>query len=88
MSSSTTHGETRDPSAKSPSSTCWRSFWRATERMRYPTGPVYRMLLLTGLRLNEAAQLYLPFDAIEREAEHVLQEVIPGGRFEPLDTLR
>ena len=25
----------------------------------------------------------LPLDAIEREAEHVLQEVIPNGRFEP-----
>jgi hypothetical protein len=35
------------------------------------------MLLLTGLRLNEAAQLYLPLDAIEREAEHVLQEGHP-----------
>ena len=33
------------------------AFWRATQRMQYPTGPVYRMLLLTGLRLNEAAQL-------------------------------
>ncbi len=29
------------------------AFWRATGRMKYPTGPVYRMLLLTGLRLNE-----------------------------------
>jgi integrase len=33
------------------------AFWRATERMKYPTGPVYRMLLLTGLRLNECAAL-------------------------------
>ena len=32
------------------------AFWRATGRMKYPIGPVYRMLLLTGLRLNEAAQ--------------------------------
>ena len=30
------------------------AFWRATGRMGYPIGPVYRMLLLTGLRLNEA----------------------------------
>ena len=36
------------------------AFWRATGRMGYPTGPVYRMLLLTGLRLNEAAQLSWP----------------------------
>ena len=28
--------------------------------MKYPVGPVYRMLLLTGLRLNEAAQLSWP----------------------------
>ena len=28
--------------------------------MKYPVGPVYRMLLLTGLRLNECAQLSWP----------------------------
>ena len=33
------------------------AFWRATGKMPYPTGPVYRMLLLTGLRLNECAAL-------------------------------
>jgi integrase len=33
------------------------AFWRATGRMGYPAGPVYRTLLLTGLRLNEAAHL-------------------------------
>ena len=33
------------------------AFWQATGEMEYPTGPVYRMLLLTGLRLNECAQL-------------------------------
>jgi integrase len=32
------------------------AFWRATERMPYPAAPVYRLLLLTGLRLNEAAE--------------------------------
>jgi integrase len=36
------------------------AFWRATGRMGYPTGSVYRMLLLTGLRLNEAAQISWP----------------------------
>ena len=36
------------------------AFWRATGRMGYPVGPVYRMLLLTGLRLNEAAQISWP----------------------------
>ena len=36
------------------------AFWRATGRMGYPTGSVYRTLLLTGLRLNEAAQISWP----------------------------
>jgi integrase len=36
------------------------AFWRATGRLQYPIGPVYRMLLLTGLRLNEAAQMSWP----------------------------
>ena len=36
------------------------AFWRATERMKYPVGPLYKLLLLTGLRLNEAAQLSWP----------------------------
>jgi integrase len=36
------------------------AFWRSTQRIGYPVGPVYRMLLLTGLRLNEAAQLSWP----------------------------
>jgi integrase len=31
------------------------AFWRATSRMGYPFGPLFRLLLLTGLRLNEAA---------------------------------
>ena len=31
------------------------AFWRATGRMNYPYGPFYRLLLLTGLRLNECA---------------------------------
>ena len=29
------------------------AFWRATETMAYPFGPLYRLLLLTGARLNE-----------------------------------
>ena len=36
------------------------AFWRATARMGYPTGALYRLLLFTGLRLNEAAQLSWP----------------------------
>ena len=33
---------------------------RATARMKYPIGSLYRMLLLTGLRLNECAALSWP----------------------------
>ena len=31
------------------------ALWRASMRIPYPVGPVYRLLLLTGLRLREAA---------------------------------
>jgi integrase len=31
------------------------ALWRAAGRMPYPVGPVYRLLCLTALRLNEAA---------------------------------
>jgi len=31
------------------------AFWRASGKMPYPVGSVYRALLLTGLRLNETA---------------------------------
>ena len=31
------------------------ALWRAAGRLGYPHGPVYRLLLLTGLRLNECA---------------------------------
>ena len=33
------------------------AFWRATQRMGYPVGPLFRVLLLSGLRLREAAEL-------------------------------
>ena len=36
------------------------ALWRASGRMGYPLGPLYKMLLLTGLRLNEAAQMSWP----------------------------
>lgn len=32
-----------------------RAFWHAIRHLRYPAGQVYRLLLLTGLRLNEVA---------------------------------
>jgi integrase len=31
------------------------AYWRTVDRLRYPYGPVYKLLLLTGLRLNEVA---------------------------------
>jgi integrase len=34
------------------------ALWRAASRTRYPFGPVYQMLLLTALRLNEAADAH------------------------------
>jgi integrase len=33
-----------------------RVLWRATERMGYPYGPMYRVLALTGLRLSEVCE--------------------------------
>jgi integrase len=33
-----------------------RALWRATARMGYPFGPLYRLLLLSGLRLSEACE--------------------------------
>jgi integrase len=37
-----------------------RAFWRATGRMKFPYQPIYRLLLLTGLRLNEVADAAWP----------------------------
>jgi integrase len=31
------------------------AFWRSVDRLKYPYGPLYKMLLLSGLRLNECA---------------------------------
>jgi integrase len=45
-----------------------RAFWRATERMRYPHGPLYKLLLLTGLRLGEVCGArWSEFDLERRE---------------------
>jgi integrase len=44
------------------------AFWNSTADSRYPAGPLYRLLLLTGLRLNEAARASWPeFDLVKRE---------------------
>jgi integrase len=34
----------------------WRAFWRAAEGMKYPYGPLFRMLALTGQRKSEVAE--------------------------------
>ena len=39
------------------------AFWRASEQLGYPYAPLYRLLLLTGLRLNEVADaIWSEFD--------------------------
>jgi integrase len=43
------------------------AFWRATERMSYPSGPLFRMLLLTGQRKNEIGHArWREFDLAEK----------------------
>jgi integrase len=43
------------------------ALWRAAKRMPYPYGPAYRLLVLTALRLNEAADASRPeFDLANR----------------------
>jgi integrase len=48
-----------------------RVFWRATGRMPYPAGPLFRVLALTAVRLNEALQArWSEFSPQLREALH------------------
>jgi integrase len=50
--------------------------WRASGRLGYPFGPLYRLLLLTGTRLDEAAGArWREFDL------HNKLWIIPAGRF-------
>jgi integrase len=43
------------------------ALWRVTGRLPYPHGPVYRLLMLTALRLNEAADAsWSEFDLAKR----------------------
>src|SRR5262249_30022262 len=45
-----------------------RALWRASERMGYPYGPLYRLLALTGLRIGEACGAHWSeFDLKRRE---------------------
>jgi integrase len=52
-----------------------RAFWRATERLSYPYGPLYRLLLLTGLRLGEACGAHWSEFDLERR-----EWIIPASR--------
>ena len=45
-----------------------QAFWRVTERVNYPYGPMYRLLLLTGLRLGEVCGArWSEFDLARKE---------------------
>src|SRR5262245_55262945 len=50
------------------------AFWQATGQMPYPYGPIYRLLLLSGLRLNEVA------DAVWSEFDLKGNWTIPASR--------
>jgi integrase len=59
-----------------------RALWRATERMGYPCGPLYRLLLLTGLRLGEVCGAHWSeFDLERREwtIPSVRMKKVKGG---------
>jgi integrase len=45
----------KEPRQRTLSDDELRAFWKATGRMDYPWGPLFRMLLLTGTRKTEAA---------------------------------
>lgn len=50
------------------------ALWRASGKLGYPYGPLYRLLLLTGTRLNEAAQ------ARWSELHPDLRRILSGGK--------
>jgi integrase len=52
-----------------------RAFWRATARLGYPYGPLYQLLLLTGLRLGEVCGAHWSEFDLERR-----EWTIPGAR--------
>jgi integrase len=56
------------------------AFWRAAGRLSYPAGPFYKLLLLTGVRMNELAQakwseFHPEIRRLIREAEQTGQQV-------------
>jgi integrase len=57
----------RDPSGRILSGDEIFALWRVAKRLGYPHGDVYRLLMLTGLRLNEAADAsWSEFDLANR----------------------
>jgi integrase len=58
-----------------------RALWRATERMQYPYGPLYRVLTLTGLRLGEVCGARWSEFEIDRR-----QWTIPAARMKKTRT--
>ena len=45
-----------------------RAFWRATDRLKYPHGPLYKLLVLSGVRLGEVCGArWSEFDLERRE---------------------
>ena len=53
-------GETRGPRDRILSDVEIFAYWRAAMRMPYPYGPIYRVLMLTALRISEVADASLP----------------------------
>jgi integrase len=63
------------------------ALWRATRRMKYPVGPLFRVLLLSGLRLNEAAGLswgevqgdtiVIPASRMKGRANRAVEHTVP-----------
>src|SRR5262249_28337902 len=57
-----------------------RALWRASGRLPYPFGPLYRLLVLTGTRLNEAAGArWREFD-LERKTWTIPAERFKAGQ--------
>jgi integrase len=57
-----------------------RAFWQATADMDYPFGPVYRLLLLTGQRRGEVAQMRWSQIDISRALWTIPAEIAKNGR--------
>jgi integrase len=58
------------------------AFWRAAKRMPYPAGPVYQLLLMTGLRLGEVS------DAGWSELDPIVARAIRQRGDAPIDWSR